>query len=315
MSRLIKRSAKPFVFSVRDYYERRNKVLILRANGGLGDILMHRMLFEDIKILNSELEITFACPAAYNDAVYDHPFLDKVIDCKKVDVKDYIFSGITTNACNIHEMAMAPYSKHHRSDIWARHCGMELTKHNMHINLEEEYIASAKKRLQQESHGKKSVVLCPISAMIAKNLTNEQQIDIINILHELDYHVYVLHNKPMPHLTEIGIPVWNNLSIREWMGAIEVSDYVISVDSAAFHYAGGVGKPLLGIYTFADGKVYGKYYQSELIQIHRDTHKGWCGPCYNWPNCPKTRQIPKPCLTNLTIEDFRDGIQRMLSRW
>ena len=34
--------------SLKQFHERKNNVLIHRVCGGLGDILMHRMLFEDM---------------------------------------------------------------------------------------------------------------------------------------------------------------------------------------------------------------------------------------------------------------------------
>jgi len=37
--------------SVRQYAEKKNQLLVVRGTGGLGDILMHRMLFEDFKLL------------------------------------------------------------------------------------------------------------------------------------------------------------------------------------------------------------------------------------------------------------------------
>lgn len=306
-----KRLLQP-IFSLRDFHENRNKVLILRETGGLGDILMHRMIFEDIKLLNPNLKVVFACPKKYHEAVRDHPFVDEVLDCRKVRTEEYLEWHRTTSACSRHEMAMAPYSKKHRSDIWANHCGLKLTKHNMHIHLESSYVEAAQKRLDKEQTAPISVALCPISAMIVKNLTTEQQLGVIEELHRMNCHVYALHDKPLPELSKAGVPVWNDLSIREWMGAIDVADYVIAVDSASFHYAGGTDKPLTGIFTFADGKIYGRYFKFELVQIHRDTHEGWCGPCYYWPSCAKSKKIPKPCLTEITVNDIMKGVRRMI---
>jgi len=299
-------------FSIRDFYDKRDRILIIRKTGGLGDILMHRMIFEDIKLLNPNLQVDFACPTKYHEAVRDHPFVDKVLDWQKVNKDEYVVYYDTTNACGRHEIAMAPYSKKHRADIWAGHCGLKLTRHNMHIHLESSYVESAQKRLNDERTASTAIALCPISAMIVKNLTTEQQLGVVSELHEMNCHVYALHDKPLPELSKAGVPVWNDLSIRQWMGAIDVADYVITVDSASFHYAGGVGKPLAGIFTFADGKTYGRYFKFELIQIHRDTHEGWCGPCYYWPSCSKSKKSPKPCLTEITVDDIMKGVRRMM---
>ena len=37
------------VLSLKDFNDKKNKILILRETGGLGDILMHWQMFEDFK--------------------------------------------------------------------------------------------------------------------------------------------------------------------------------------------------------------------------------------------------------------------------
>jgi ADP-heptose:LPS heptosyltransferase len=93
---------------------------------------------------------------------------------------------------------------------------------------------------------------------------------------------------------------------------MSLADYVISVDTSAFHLAGGLKKPLMGIFTFADGKVYGKYFNFVLVQKHRDNGNWDCGPCYNFSICPKSPLKVKPCLTELKYDDFMIGIQKLL---
>ena len=75
-------------------------------------------------------------------------------------------------------------------------------------------------------------------------------------------------------------------------------------------------KPLVGIFTFADGKVYGKHFDFFLVQRHRDDDPTWtCGPCYNWGMCPKTKRSPKPCLTELTADMMLEKADAMLEKW
>lgn len=300
-------------FSLREFYEKRNKILIMRETGGLGDILIHRMIFEDIKKLNENIEIHFACPTKYHSALEDHPFIDKLLDSKTTDTKDYIAFYVTTSACNRHEMAQAPYSKKHRADIWANHCGVELQSHNMHINIDEKYTKEAKSKL---SKTRKTIAICPISAMVTKNLTECHQKTIIDFFNNKGIDVIGLHDKPIDSLDRMGIPVWDKLSIKEWIGTINAVDGMVSVDSASFHCAGGLNKPLVGIFTFADGKVYSKYYsKSILIQKHRDDDPNWCGPCYYWPNCHKTNKVPKPCLTEITKDMLEKGLENMWNKY
>ena len=124
-----------------------------------------------------------------------------------------------------------------------------------------------------------------------------------------------IHSREIKELTDLGLKTIHGISIPEWIATIDAADYVISVDSAAFHAAGGLKKPLTGVFTFADGKVYGKYFDFILIQKHRDDGNWDCGPCFKFGDCPKCRTQPKPCLTELTKNDFVDGVEKMFLRW
>jgi ADP-heptose:LPS heptosyltransferase len=303
--------------SIRDFHRQRNKVLILREVGGLGDILMHRMMFEDFKLLMPDLEVVFACPAQYHDAVKGHPYIDTIVASKDTDIHDYIISYNTTSACTRYEMRLAPFSKNHRSDIWANHCGVALTKHNMHISLSQETIDYGKQKLKEirQGHQGPAVLLCPISAMAVKNLNEVQLKGTVERLRKMGFFVYSLHTAHIVELAKLGVPVVTGQSIPKWMGVINAADYVISVDTSTFHFAGGIGKPLTGIFTFADGKVYGKHYKFALVQKHRDNGDWDCGPCYNWCNCTKSNKIPKPCLTEITVDMIMDGFNDMVKMW
>lgn len=312
-----KRNPKPEPLSIKNFHQRRNKVLFIRETGGLGDILMHRMMFEQAKKIMPESHIVFACPIQYHEAVEDHPYIDEVVDCKTVKRHEYLISFNTTSACTRHELSMAPLADKHRSDIWANHCGIFIEDHNMHINLDEEYHEKGRELLSRARNGHTgpSICLCPISAMITKNLLGHQMKSIIDRVREKGCFVYALHRTGIPELDKWNVPVIHGVSIRQWMGLIDISDYIVTVDSAAFHYAGAVKKPMVGIFTFADGKVYGKYFDFVLVQKHRDNGDWPCGPCYNWAICPYTNKAPKPCLTSIDDEMLKEGVDAMFDQW
>src|SRR5690606_29628645 len=111
--------------SIEEFHSQRKKVIVMREVGGLGDILMHRMMFEDFKRIMPDAEVVFACPEIYHEALYDHPYIDTLENSKKIDYLDYVIHYNTTSACTRHESRVAPFSDKHRSDIWANHCGVE----------------------------------------------------------------------------------------------------------------------------------------------------------------------------------------------
>lgn len=300
--------------TLKSFYEKRNKVLIIRGCGGLGDIYMHRMIFEDFKRLNPDVEIHFACPTFYHEALSDHPYIDKILDCDKVDRLDYIISYSTSTACGRYEMQLAPYSDKHRSDIWANHCGVELTKHNMHFNLSDDEKKHGKELIEDmRDRSGPSVVLCPVSAMHNKNLTDEQIKELVQALRDKNCYVLGLHNKPILPLLEADVPIIHNAKIRSSMSVINQADYVLSVDTAHFHCAGGMKKPVVGIFTFVNAQIYSKYYPT-AITLQGNCPAGHSG-CYNWGVCPITEDNPKPCLTSIQVKDIMEKVDLMMKKW
>jgi hypothetical protein len=110
----------------------------------------------------------------------------------------------------------------------------------------------------------------------------------------------------------MNVPQILNIHPSIWMALTKISDYVISVDTSTFHLAGGLGKKLVGIFTFTDGEIYGKYYDFILVQKHRSNGDWDCGPCFNNHACPKSSDIHKPCLTELSSDDIIDGFTKLL---
>lgn len=301
--------------ALRKFHDIKDKILILNDKGGLGDTLMVRMLVRNIKRCIPEARITLACLPEYIGAASDHPMLDEVVDSRTVDKDSY---AAILNACvsivDRYENLNAPYYQDHRSDIWAKSMGLEMQTHTMDIVLDEKVKAKVSEQLgRHRRHGKPLIGLAPISKMTKKTLLPFQLSAIRKRLS--DCSLVALHSKPVPELEKLGIPVVVGSSMMEWMCQIEAMDYVISVDTAAFHMAGGLGKPLCGIFTFANGKVYGKHYDFVLVQKHRDNGDWDCGPCFKFGMCPKTKENIKPCLSELTGAEIVAGIEKMFARW
>jgi hypothetical protein len=298
-------------FSIEEFNKICNKILINMEVGGLGDVFIHRMIFEDIKLLMPNSNITFACPKKYHQAIEDHPFVDKIEDSETVSANEFLIHYQTGRVCTDYEIKISPFSDLHRSDIIAKHIGLELTKHKMHINLNKKYIEQANERLNTN---KIKFAICPVSGISSKNITVQQIKLIKEKIDSLGGYLYCIHNEFVPEIANLGITIWNDLSIKQWMGALSAADYVISVDTAAFHYCGGINKRLLGVFSFTDGKVYGKYYDFVLVQKHRDNGDWNCGPCYKWTSCSKTNENLKPCISEITDKMILEGIDSLVKK-
>jgi ADP-heptose:LPS heptosyltransferase len=316
MKLLMRKRTYP-TFSLKQYAEKRNRILFIRQVGGLGDILMHCMMFEDIKNLHPDLTVVWALPKVYCCIGQMHKYVDEVVNIDEVDTNDYVIFYNTTHACREHEMKRAPYADKNRSDIWANHCGVYLRNHRFNLELPQENLENGQRILNQINlRGQRSILLSPVSSTIAKDLTDAHLEAISLYARRNNFCLIGVHTSPIMKLKELGIPVVYGLSIPDWMGLIHAADYVVSVDTAAVHYAGGIGKPTVGIFTYADGKIYGKYYSKfVLVQRHRDDGDWDCGPCYNWSLCPKEKGLVKPCITEISVKMLICGINNMLEKY
>ena len=317
--------------SLREFHQKRNKVLIVRNARGIGDILAHRMIFEDFKRIMPDMYLVFACPEAYHCLVKDHPFVDEAVDSVKMNRFNYLISYDTTTCDIKYECLEKPYATKSRPDVWAEHCGVKLENHNMHVPfIPNELIQSGVLQVHQLRGTTRkiyhkdapSIFFCPFAFDKLRTLTDEQMAQTIEFMRKKGYFVYSAYYKSHPVFDELNVPLLTGRSIPEWLSLIQAADYVVSVDTATFHYAGGIGKPLTGIFTHADGKLRGMYYDFILVQKHRDNGDWPCGPCYNHLKCthskckkPLALNEPKPCLTELTIKDITDGIEKMLEKW
>jgi len=316
---------------IREFYNKRNKIVIIRNSRGIGDILNCRMLFKNFKKIMPNLHLTFACFEEYFGLV-SHSCVDEVISANKVVKNDYMASYDISNCCIHYESREMSKNKKHRTEIWAEHCGINLENHDMDLPfINKEKISdgfTALKSIRQNN--KPSVLFSPIAFEKLRSLTDEQIIGTIKVLREKGLFVYSAHNTKLDQLEKQGVPVLIGKTLEDWMSYIHAADYVVTADTSNFHYAGGIGKPMTGIFTHVDGKLRGKFYDFILVQKHRDDGNWPCGgPCYNYlycshPNCtepvigPNNQRSPngmRPCLTEITVDEIKVGIEKMLQRW
>lgn len=317
--KLVKKAPEGAV-SLKHFYERRNKVLIRRRYGGFGDILMHRMMFEDFHRVMPEIELYFATSSFYLDHAKGHPFA-KALDIRTVNNNDYGTVYDTSTACRVYETKYAP-TEVHRSDIWAAHCGVQLCRHNMHLKADPQLVSVVKARIDLWNPEHLPVVaFSPYSTQATefgqgKSLLEHQIVEVIAGLRARKLFPIAVHDEPKPIFTRLAVRELFHLTSESWKAAVAAADYVVTVDTAMFHMGGGLKKPMTAIFTFTDGMTYGKYYEFILVQKHRKNGNWDCGPCFLSNNCCKERLSPlKPCLTELTAADILEGVDRMLERW
>ncbi len=318
MFRLVKKKDRRPV-TLREHHSRRDRVLVKRRAGGFGDILMQRMMFEDMSKCFAGMQLDYCCPDSFIEFAMENPF------CRTIRLKDAIdrnYGAVydITTACRVHESKFGGDNSKHRSDIWAEHCGVVLERHEMHLPLNESLVKSANATLDEDNYEcQPAVLLAPQSTLddfgANKSLTDWQIKGLVSRLRGMGFWVYSVHSRHIDALTELGVKQFVNVTCDSWKYLTAAADYVISVDTGTFHLAGGIRAPLVGVFTFTDGKVYGKYYDFVLVQKHRDNGDWACGPCFVKDACPKSKAALKPCLTELSVDSIMEGFRKALVKW
>ncbi len=287
--------------TIKHYCSIKDKICILRSCGGYGDILVSRMIFEDLKKKYPQFHITYAVPEPYLQILKDHPYIDNVIDLKEFDKKKYnAFFNITHN-CLRYEVSKAKECDKNRSDIWAESFGLELENHNMHLpklDKNKNHIMSQLKKHGYKD-GQKIIVFTPYSAVPTRHLITQHRQIIEKILIQTDAFCFCLHSAPVLEHPTIPFVIGKNLI--EAMSYIYFSDLVISTDTGHLHCAGGYNKNILGFFNYANGLLVGKYYKNlTIVQKNEENDSNWeCGPCNDIGKC----QHP---VINHTLKCYRD---------
>jgi ADP-heptose:LPS heptosyltransferase len=312
MLKFIKRKS---YLSIKDHYLRRNKVLIKRIVGGFGDIVMQRMMIEDFA--KTGLEVHYACPLAYMEMMKNHPYLKELKEISKTREEEYGIVYDISTICAIIESTAKSKNQKHRSDIWANYCGVTLEKHETYLKSDIDELNFYKKELEKLNPENKKIIFLSTKSVDsefgkAKSLDSNQVKEVVEKLKNLNYFLVTADNEFQEIYSELGIKQFVKMNPKSWIALIDACDFVISIDTAAFHIAGALKKPLVGIFAFVDGKVYGKYYDFILVQRHRDNGNWPCGPCYAYTSCSKDKtNNRKPCIEEITSDEIIKAFKKL----
>jgi len=307
-----------YINKIDEYYLKRKNILFFREIGGFGDILMMRMMFEDIKKRYPYFYINWSIPRPYH-SIGPHPFVDEISDCATIDKAKFIKIFDLKNACIRHEWKYLSDCVTHRSDIWAEHCGVKLDNHNMFLTPKQESLSKVDSLISKYKIFNQApvVLLCPYSAQAAKDLMNNQIELIINYLYQRKINCIILHSQVVLNLVGKGYPFLCLNSFDDAIAAHYLAKASITVDTGHLHCAGGLNKPNIGIFSYVDGYVYCKYYKNTIVlQKHRKNGNWDCGPCWNYGNCVKTTKINnKPCVSELSKEEIHEKIDELINKY
>lgn len=287
-------------------------LLLLRKYGGLGDVLISSMLFPMLVDQYPHVRVTYAVPRRYHPLFagtglallpYEEVFHGETHyhrgTVRPALLEQYDLIEDISIPCHIWETIFGRYGGmtvadgnglrwRNRLDMWARWFGLTVRDPRTNIRFTEAELAEASKRITAVlGRTRPTCLLAPFSGNRTKSYPWFERLH--TRLQADGWAVALLYKEPVAS----GLPILEGLSYRQMGAACAVADLIVSVDTAAFHWGGILGRPTLGVFNVNDGATYARYYPTASIVQTCDT------PCLNTRYRQCAKHVTQP------MESFR----------
>jgi ADP-heptose:LPS heptosyltransferase len=298
------------------------KILVTRAMGGMGDIMMMAPGLIALKKKHPDKEIHFAIPKSFFclfDGMPEFTCID--IEATEIDVHSY-FRWIDLTDCPAArtEGLQFPQIRSNRIAIFAKAMGVNLKRLKRSGILPKYVISneeqtSAKRYLDEINPHKLPVIgIQPFSAETYRTWPHAEQL-VQDLASKAIVLVFNHENTPGfegVNIHKIIKPVRESFSIVAQCGLLIVPD------SSFVHLGPALGIPTVGIFGPTNGRVVAKY-STQYIKLVDPIAKGYsCSPCYRNENkpCAVTGDRESVCLKDISVADVKAAIaQPTHSAW
>ena len=283
-------------------------ILVTRAMGGLGDLLMITAGLRALRKKYPQERIHFAIPKAFFSLLEGNDDFE-CIDIESVSLKttDYAkWYDLTDCPASRIESMEFPNIKSNRIEIFASAMGIN-KKELAQYGYTPKYVISADERKVAEEYiskinpdKKKIIGIQPYSAETYRNWS---QIEELAVKLSQDSLVLVFNNEAIngydaDNIIKIVLP------LRASFAIVAQCDLIISPDSSFVHLAAALSLPAIGIFGPTSGKVISRHYlKSKPIMPNKTDFP--CSPCYRNENmlCNLAGNRTSVCLAHIKPSD------------
>lgn len=297
-------------------FERRvPRLLVTRAMGGIGDILMMTPGLRALSKKYPNAQIDFAIPKSFHSVVDGLPgvrLLD--IDEETISLNAYKrWINLTDCPAGRAESRQYPNVRRNRIEIFAKAMGISKWRLKLGIGFIPYYRINGQERdwahdrMKELNPNNLPVIgIQPYSADSYKNWPYMQQ--LANNLAQT-HCILIFH-----HETLIGFEGHNIHKIiepiRKTIGFLSMCDQLVVVDSSFLHFSAPLEIPTVAIFGPTSGKVFCRYYLNVQYLAPRKPDYP-CYPC--WRNehkpCHLTKSRESICLRSISVCDVVQAIK------
>lgn len=270
----------------------RAKTVIVIRNGGLGDNLLTLPSVSEARRLNPHLHVTYCTEPHYKELVSRNSFVDEAITIEEAyDKAPYDATFDLRMYCE----AASDSGEVHRSDIFARSFGVELSDYAMSYTVLEDEKAQAGKLVE----GLRSPIIAVQAAgSIPRRMTSRVKTEEIIAALRVQGASVVLVDHRRDDSWDVDLNLTGMLSVPEMMAVLDACDYVVAGDSGVLHAANALNKRVCGLFGSVDYRLRVKN-QPNCRPIQCNDYSG-CTICNDWQR--KRCASPATCLDSVPTD-------------
>jgi ADP-heptose:LPS heptosyltransferase len=299
--------------------ERRTRILITRAMGGIGDLLMMTPGLHALKKKFPNKEIHLAIPSRYFQIFQNNP------DVKLIDIEEDFFShslykkwfNFTDCPASRKESRTAPKVKKSRIDIFAKAMGVKgIRLFNMDrspryfISKDEHKLADdffERAKLNGET---------VIGIQLQSDETYRDYPQMENLVEVLSkkFKVLLFDGYQIDGYNFENVFKIDSFGLREAFAIAHKCDGIIAPDSSFVHFAAAFEIPTIALFGPIDGEVRTKSYSNCKFLDARDQLE--CLPCWRNENipCKLTGMRNSACLESIPVNKIVFELEKLLNR-
>lgn len=310
-SRASKSAPRPAPGGKRD----KRPIVVARAMGGIGDILMMTPGLKALRRKYPDREIHFTIPKAFhgllnhNPDVVLHDINDQVLyreDC-------FVLYNLTECPASRVESATLPTVRRSRIDIFAAAMGIGRRRLNrvgrtpVYTVTEEEKTWAGNFFTKHGLVPEQCIAVQPYAADSYKDYPHMESL----VARLADTRpVLVFHGSPLQGFDHPQVFKIDKCSLRQSIALLFMCELLVAVDSAFVHIAAAFGKRTVALFGPTDGAIFTRHYPNCTV-VHGYAEAG-CTAC--WRNqgllCGKTRTVQSACLGHISVDRVLEIILR-----
>lgn len=277
-------------------------IVVTRAMGGIGDLLMMTPGLKALARKHPDREIWFAIPKGFHQLFYGFESIKPIdIDHLELYQEDcFALHNLTECPASKVESAEIPFVKQNRIEIFSRALGI---KYLTQAEKKPIYIVTDKERQWAEQYlsrigvlQKKFLAVQPFAADSYRNYPAMK--DVIYTLAK-KYQLLIFHGSSLPDFGDPNIHNVDNLKLRQSISILALCKMLITVDSSFLHLGAALGVKTVALFGPIDGHVRaGTYPNCSVIDAYAEA---CCSPCWRCQSimCAKSNRAGSLCMERI----------------